>query len=123
MNWRPETFAWYFLLKFVVFLRTETRYGESIGGKDEECRVTTPPRIVSRIKRNERLDFPTLKSDRIRPAPRGQPAKPRAVMAEYCCMQNILHPRLSKRYGYYDRATWELSVHGGGAAHRIAIAS
>jgi len=39
MNWRPETFAWYFLLKFTTFLLTETRYGENIEGTDEGCRT------------------------------------------------------------------------------------
>ena len=45
MKWRPETFAWYSLLSFTTFLRTETRYGRGIEGKGRECRVTESIKI------------------------------------------------------------------------------
>ena len=36
MNRRPETFAWYFLLRFTTFLRTETRCGKGKGSRVTE---------------------------------------------------------------------------------------
>jgi len=43
-----------------------------------------PPRVVNRVKRNGRSDFPTLKSDRKTHWARGQPAKPGAAnVTEY----------------------------------------